>query len=35
MTEVERQAHIFAAAFLMPAEDIEDQLPARADWQCL
>ncbi len=25
--EVERQAHAFAAAFLMPAEDIRDDLP--------
>jgi Zn-dependent peptidase ImmA (M78 family) len=29
---VERQAHQFAAAFLMPREDIIEQLPARADW---
>jgi len=27
MKEVERQAHAFAAAFLMPAEDIRDELP--------
>ncbi|MGO8957896.1 MAG: ImmA/IrrE family metallo-endopeptidase [Streptosporangiaceae bacterium] len=32
--EVERQAHAFAAAFLMPAEDIRDELPDRADWPC-
>lgn len=30
---VENQAHRFAAEFLMPAEQIIDQLPARADWQ--
>jgi Zn-dependent peptidase ImmA (M78 family)/transcriptional regulator with XRE-family HTH domain len=30
--EVEQQAHYFAAAFLMPARDIADELPARADW---
>ena len=33
--EVERQAHEFAAAFLMPAEDIRDELPERADWPTL
>jgi Zn-dependent peptidase ImmA (M78 family)/transcriptional regulator with XRE-family HTH domain len=33
--EVEDQAHAFAAAFLMPAEDIHDELPARADWPVL
>jgi Zn-dependent peptidase ImmA (M78 family) len=33
--EVERQAHAFAAAFLMPAEDIRDELPDRADWPAL
>lgn len=33
MKQVEDQAHKFAAAFLMPAEDIGGQLPARADWQ--
>ncbi|MEU8205818.1 ImmA/IrrE family metallo-endopeptidase [Streptosporangium sp. NPDC049046] len=33
--EVETQAHQFAAAFLMPAEDIYDQLPSRVDWQVL
>lgn len=33
--EVERQAHAFAAAFLMPAEDIHDELPERADWPVL
>jgi Zn-dependent peptidase ImmA (M78 family)/transcriptional regulator with XRE-family HTH domain len=30
--EVETQAHRFAAEFLMPAADIRDELPARADW---
>jgi Zn-dependent peptidase ImmA (M78 family)/DNA-binding XRE family transcriptional regulator len=33
--EVERQANEFAAAFLMPAEDIRDELPERADWAVL
>jgi len=33
--EVEHQAHAFAAAFLMPAEDIHDELPDRADWPVL
>jgi Zn-dependent peptidase ImmA (M78 family)/DNA-binding transcriptional regulator YiaG len=33
--EVENQAHAFAAAFLMPAEDIHDELPERADWPVL
>jgi len=33
--EVETQAHWFAAAFLMPAGDIFDQLPSRADWPTL
>jgi Zn-dependent peptidase ImmA (M78 family)/DNA-binding XRE family transcriptional regulator len=33
--EVETQAHIFAAAFLMPADDIRDELPPRADWATL
>lgn len=32
MKEVEQQAHYFAAAFLMPARDIIDELPVRADW---
>jgi Zn-dependent peptidase ImmA (M78 family)/transcriptional regulator with XRE-family HTH domain len=30
--EVETQAHQFAAAFLMPAEEIRGQLPATVDW---
>lgn len=30
--EVENQAHKFAAEFLMPAAEIMDELPARADW---
>jgi Zn-dependent peptidase ImmA (M78 family)/DNA-binding XRE family transcriptional regulator len=29
---IERQAHEFAAAFLMPADDIRNELPDRADW---
>jgi Zn-dependent peptidase ImmA (M78 family)/transcriptional regulator with XRE-family HTH domain len=33
--EVEQQAHAFAAEFLMPADDIREQLPARADWPTL
>jgi Zn-dependent peptidase ImmA (M78 family)/transcriptional regulator with XRE-family HTH domain len=33
--EVEQQAHYFAAEFLMPAEDVHDELPARADWPTL
>ncbi|MBV9163873.1 MAG: ImmA/IrrE family metallo-endopeptidase [Pseudonocardiales bacterium] len=32
---IETQANEFAAAFLMPAEDIRDELPARADWPAL
>lgn len=32
VTEVEKQAHEFAAAFLMPRQDIVDELPDRADW---
>jgi len=30
--EVESQAHRFAAAFLLPADEIRDQLPATVDW---
>lgn len=33
--EVETQAHQFAAAFLMPADDIYDQLPTTVDWSIL
>ena len=33
--EAENQAHRFAAAFLMPAEAIRDDLPRRADWERL
>jgi Zn-dependent peptidase ImmA (M78 family)/transcriptional regulator with XRE-family HTH domain len=33
--EVEHQAHSFAAAFLMPADDIRDELPGRVDWPVL
>src|SRR6266568_674101 len=29
---VEAQAHRFAAAFLMPADEIRDELPSKADW---
>jgi Zn-dependent peptidase ImmA (M78 family)/transcriptional regulator with XRE-family HTH domain len=29
---LEQQAHQFAAAFLLPARDIEHQLPRKADW---
>jgi Zn-dependent peptidase ImmA (M78 family) len=32
---VETQAHQLAAAFLMLAEDIYDQLPSKVDWQVL
>lgn len=32
---IEKQAHEFAAAFLMPADDIRDQLPSSADWTAL
>lgn len=31
----ENQAHQFAAAFLMPADAIRDELPHRADWERL
>lgn len=31
----ESQAHRFAAAFLMPASGIRDELPSRADWERL
>ena len=33
--EVETQAHQFAAGFLLPAEQIYDQLPTTADWPAL
>jgi Zn-dependent peptidase ImmA (M78 family)/transcriptional regulator with XRE-family HTH domain len=29
---IERQAHRFASAFLMPAEEIRDELPSKTDW---
>ena len=32
---VENQAHWFAAAFLMPADDIRSELPSTADWDRL
>lgn len=35
LPEAERQAHEFAAAFLMPEADIKDVLPLRADWAAL
>lgn len=35
LPEVEKQAHRFAAAFLMPREDIIEELPSRADWPTL
>jgi Zn-dependent peptidase ImmA (M78 family)/DNA-binding XRE family transcriptional regulator len=35
MKEVEKQAHEFAAAFLMPAQDIYEELPQRVDWNKL
>jgi Zn-dependent peptidase ImmA (M78 family)/DNA-binding XRE family transcriptional regulator len=35
MNEVERQAHTFAAEFLMPREMIRKYLPERADWPTL
>ncbi len=35
MKEVETQAHTFAAAFLMPAGDIHDELPTTVDWPAL
>ncbi|GAA5121311.1 XRE family transcriptional regulator [Haloechinothrix salitolerans] len=33
--QTEDQAHAFASAFLMPADDIRDELPSRADWPTL
>jgi Zn-dependent peptidase ImmA (M78 family)/transcriptional regulator with XRE-family HTH domain len=35
MPQVERQAHRFASAFLLPRREIRDLLPARADWPAL
>jgi Zn-dependent peptidase ImmA (M78 family)/DNA-binding XRE family transcriptional regulator len=35
VSEVETQAHRFAAEFLMPAADIRSELPSRADWGAL
>lgn len=32
MKEVENQAHRFAAAFLLPADEIFDELPTTVDW---
>lgn len=34
-TTTEREAHAFAAAFLMPASDIREELPSRADMRVL
>lgn len=33
--QVEKQAHQFAAAFLMPRDEIIDELPSSADWNVL
>ena len=35
LKEVENQAHWFAAAFLMPKEQIGEELPSTADWPVL
>lgn len=35
LKEIEKQAHQFAAAFLMPANEIYHELPHRADWSVL
>jgi Zn-dependent peptidase ImmA (M78 family)/DNA-binding XRE family transcriptional regulator len=35
LPKVEKQAHWFAAAFLMPRNDIYDELPRRVDWPLL
>ena len=35
LPEVEKQAHTFAAAFLMPGAEIRGELPDRADWPSL
>ncbi|MFV1991749.1 MAG: helix-turn-helix domain-containing protein, partial [Acidimicrobiales bacterium] len=32
-TRVEKQADVFAAEFLMPRDEIEDELPQSADWE--
>jgi Zn-dependent peptidase ImmA (M78 family) len=32
LAETEKQAHAFAAAFLMPADDIRPELPSTVDW---
>lgn len=32
---VEQQAHRFASEFLLPAEELRDLLPSRADWRAL
>lgn len=33
--ELEAEAHSFAAAFLMPAEQIREELPSEVDWETL
>jgi Zn-dependent peptidase ImmA (M78 family)/transcriptional regulator with XRE-family HTH domain len=35
LKEIEQQAHMFAAGFLMPASEIYDELPSRPDWATL
>jgi Zn-dependent peptidase ImmA (M78 family)/transcriptional regulator with XRE-family HTH domain len=35
LPQIEKQAHSFAAAFLMPASDIRDELPRTLDWPAL
>jgi Zn-dependent peptidase ImmA (M78 family) len=35
LSEVEKQAHTFAAALLTPADQIRDQLPRTVDWSTL
>lgn len=35
LPEIEKQAHAFAAAFLMPAEDIREELPNTVNWPTL
>jgi Zn-dependent peptidase ImmA (M78 family)/transcriptional regulator with XRE-family HTH domain len=32
LPEIEKQAHSFAGAFLMPADELRDQLPSTVDW---
>jgi Zn-dependent peptidase ImmA (M78 family)/DNA-binding XRE family transcriptional regulator len=35
LSGIEKQAHVFAAALLMPADEIYDQLPTSVDWPAL